>query len=397
MRIGITCYPSYGGSGVVATELGLDLARRGHRIHFITYRWPFRLAGYHRNVSYHQVDTPEYPLFKYPPYCLALSAKMAQVVREERLELLHVHYAIPHATAAFMARQMVSHPLRVITTLHGTDITLVGNDPSFHDIVRFSTQSSDGITAVSRYLRDETAHRFRIEQPIEVIYNFVDPDRFRPRSGPRKEFHGDRKILMHVSNFRPVKRIGDVIEIFRGIRRTVPSSLVMVGDGPDRPAAEAKVEELGLKGEVHFLGNQLEVESLLPQADLFLLPSDRESFGLVALEAMSCGVPVIGYRAGGLPEVVSDAQTGYLAEVGEVDRLTELARKILEDDDLRAEMGAQARRRAQECFRSDLIIPQYEIFYQRVLSGSGGAGDGLPGRETAGPMEEADGHRARER
>lgn len=372
MRIGITCYPSYGGSGVVATELGLDLARRGHRVHFITYRWPFRLTGYHRNVSYHQVDTPDYPLFKYPPYCLALSAKMAQVAREERLELLHVHYAIPHATAAFMARQMVSHRLRVITTLHGTDITLVGNDPSFHDIVRFSTESSDGITAVSRYLREQTVQRFRIEQPIEVIYNFIDPDRFQPRSGPRKEFLADRKIVMHVSNFRPVKRIGDVIEIFGKIRQNVSAALVMVGDGPERPAAEARVEELGLKEEVHFLGRQLEVESLLPQADLFLLPSDRESFGLVALEAMSCGVPVLGYRAGGLPEVVTDGESGYLAGVGEVGRLAERAGKLLADDELRAEMGRRARQRVEEHFHSDIIIPRYEAFYQQVLSGSDG-------------------------
>jgi len=376
MRIGITCYPTYGGSGVVATELGLDLARRGHRIHFITYRWPFRLSGYRRNVSYHQVDTPEYPLFKYPPYCLALSAKMAQVAREERLELLHVHYAIPHATAAFMARQMVSHPLRVITTLHGTDITLVGQDPSFHDIVRFSTESSDGITAVSRYLQEETIRRFQVERPIEVIYNFVDPDRFRPRSSPRTEFPGDRKILMHVSNFRPVKRIDDVIEIFRRVRQTIPSALVMIGDGPDRPAAEARTEELGLKEEVHFLGQQLEMESLLPQADLFLLPSDRESFGLVALEAMSCGVPVIGYQAGGLPEVVTDGETGYLAGVGEIDRLAELAGALLADDGLRAEMGARARQRVEEHFHSDIIIPQYEALYERVLSGSRGEKDG---------------------
>jgi len=369
MRIGITCYPTYGGSGVVATELGLDLARRGHQVHFITYRWPFRLSGYRRNVSYHQVDTPEYPLFKYPPYCLALSSKMAQVAREERLELLHVHYAIPHATAAFMARQMVSHRLRVITTLHGTDITLVGNDPSFHDIVRFSTESSDGITAVSRYLQEETVARFGIRQPIEVIYNFIDPERFRPRRGPRREFPGDRKILMHVSNFRPVKRVNDVIEIFRRVRDDLPAELVMVGDGPDRAAAEARTEELGLKDEVHFLGRQLEVESLLPQADLFLLPSDRESFGLVALEAMSCGVPVVGYRAGGLPEVVADGETGYLAGVGEIDRLAGLAGKILADDDLRSGMGRQARQRVREHFHSDIIIPRYEALYERVLSG----------------------------
>jgi N-acetyl-alpha-D-glucosaminyl L-malate synthase BshA len=367
VKIGITCYPTYGGSGVVATELGIKLAQRGHRIHFITYRWPFRLAGFHRGVCYHQVDVPSYPLFKYPPYCLALATKMADVASREGLDLLHAHYAIPHATAAFMARQMVSPAPMVITTLHGTDITLVGADPFFHRIIKFSTEASDGVTAVSNYLKEETCKQFQVERSIRVIYNFVDTRRFRPLQGKRENSFGDGKILMHISNFRPVKRIMDIVRIFARVRQAITAKLVMVGDGPERAPAEALVDELKLGGDVHFLGNQVSVEELLGQADLFLLPTDKESFGLVALEAMSCGVPVIGCQAGGLPEVVLHGQTGFLAPVGDVEVMSEYALKILIDDNLRKKMGEQARQRALEIFDAQLIVPQYEAFYRRTL------------------------------
>jgi len=356
MKIGITCYPTYGGSGVVATELGVKLAQRGHQVHFITYRWPFRLSGFHRGVCYHQVDVPTYPLFKYPPYCLALTTKMAEVASREGLDLLHAHYAIPHATAAFMARQMVSPAPKVITTLHGTDITLVGADQSFYGIIK-----------VSSYLKEETRKKFQVARPIQVIYNFVDTQRFRPLQGKRENSFGDGKILMHISNFRPVKRIGDIVRIFANMRKALSAKLVMIGDGPERASAEALADELKLGGEVHFLGNQVGVEQLLGQADLFLLPTDGESFGLGALEAMSCGVPVIGCQKGGLPEVVLHGQTGYLAPVGDVEAMSQCALKILTDDDLRKEMGENARQRVLETFDAKLIVPQYEEFYRQVV------------------------------
>jgi N-acetyl-alpha-D-glucosaminyl L-malate synthase BshA len=367
MKIGITCYPTYGGSGVVATELGVKLAQRGHQVHFITYRWPFRLVGFQPGVSYHQVEVSTYPLFKYPPYCLALATKMAEVASREGLDLLHAHYAIPHATAAFMARQMVSPAPKVITTLHGTDITLVGADQSFYGIIKFTTEASDGVTAVSNYLKEETRKKFQVQRPIRVIYNFVDTQRFRPLQGRRENTFGDGKILMHISNFRPVKRIRDIVCVFAKVRQAISTKLVMIGDGPERTAAEALVNELKLGGEVHFLGNQVGVEELLGQADLFLLPTDGESFGLGALEAMSCGVPVIGCQKGGLPEVVLHGQTGFLAPVGDVEAMSEYALKILTDDDLGKQMGENARQRVLKSFDAELIVPQYEEFYKQVV------------------------------
>jgi N-acetyl-alpha-D-glucosaminyl L-malate synthase BshA len=292
---------------------------------------------------------------------------MAQVAGEERLDLLHVHYAIPHATAAFMARQMVSHRLRVITTLHGTDITLVGNEPSFHGIVKFSTTASDGVTAVSEYLKRQTVEQFQVDRSIEVIYNFVDTQRFRPGTNGQSSCFGSGKVLMHISNFRPVKRILDIVQVFARVRRVLPARLVMIGDGPERLPAEALAEELGLQDDVHFLGQQIGVEKLLGQADLFLLPSDGESFGLGALEAMSCGVPVIGCQKGGLPEVVVDGETGFLAPVGDVQKMAEDALKILQNSRLHKQMGDNARDRVVTSFDAEQIVPQYEDFYVRIV------------------------------
>lgn len=367
MKIGITCYPTYGGSGVVATELGIKLAQRGHQIHFITYRWPFRLVGFQQGVCYHQVDVPSYPLFQYPPYCLALSAKMAEIAQRQKLDLLHAHYAIPHATAAYMAGKMVSPPPKVITTLHGTDVTLVGNDPSFYHIIKFSIEVSDGVTAVSQFLRHQTRDQFQINRPIQVISNFVNTQKFRPSRPGQRGLFGEDKVLMHISNFRPVKRIGDVVRVFAEVRKAMVAKLVMIGDGPERAPAEALVGKLGLEKEVHFLGKLVKVEDLLPKADLFLLPSDRESFGLGALEAMSCGVPVIGCQKGGLPEVVLHGQTGFLAPVGDVAAMTEYALRILTDDDVRKRMAEKARRRVLESFDAELVVPQYEDYYQQVV------------------------------
>ncbi len=368
MNVGITCYPTHGGSGVVATELGIKLAQRGHQVHFITYRWPFRLVGYHRHVCYHQVDVPDYPLFKYPPYCLALASKMAQVAQEEHLDLLHVHYAIPHAAAAYMARQMVSFQPKVITTLHGTDITLVGNDPSFYSITKFSIEVSDGITAVSEFLRRQTQLDFHITRPIQVIHNFIDTRKFRPRRGKGNQPFGMDKILMHISNFRPVKRIADVIKVFATVRASVPAKLVMIGDGPERTHGEILARELHLEDDIHFLGNVGDVAELLAAAHLFLLPSDKESFGLGALEAMSCGVPVIGCRRGGLPEVVPHGQAGFLTSVGDVEAMSDYALKILTDESLQGEMGEKARRHAVKAFDAQLIVPQYEALYRETLN-----------------------------
>ncbi|MGQ0765865.1 MAG: N-acetyl-alpha-D-glucosaminyl L-malate synthase BshA [Gemmatimonadota bacterium] len=369
MKIGITCYPTYGGSGAMATELGIALAEKGHEVHFITYQQPFRLPSFLPGVFFHEVDVGRYPLFEYPPYDLALAVRMHEVVRAHDLDLLHVHYAIPHATSAWIAREMLRETgddLVFITTLHGTDITLVGQDRSFHAITKFSIERSNRITAVSQYLREETFHAFGCTGcDVEVIYNFIDPSTYqRSRYAPALRAQlGDRRILMHVSNFRPVKRVRDVVRVFAGVRRELDAVLVMVGDGPDRSEAEDEVRTLGLDADVQFLGKIDSVAPLLAEADLFLLPSERESFGLSALEAMASGVPVIGCATGGLPEVVRHGETGLLCGVGDVDAMVRGSLSILRDPARWASMSVLAASDSRERFSRDAIVAQYEALY----------------------------------
>jgi N-acetyl-alpha-D-glucosaminyl L-malate synthase BshA len=371
MKIGITCYPTYGGSGTVATELGHELAKRGHQIHFITYSMPYRLNVYDENIFFHEVTLMRYPLFEYPPYSLALAAKMAEVIETENLDLLHVHYAIPHAVCAFLANQMLNTAgIKVITTLHGTDITLVGNDASFYSITKWSLEQSDGVTAVSEYLRDETVKHFCCKDEIEVIPNFVDPRQFQREQTTvqREHFVSDEeKLICHISNFRPVKRVGDVIHIFSRIQSEVPSKLLMIGDGPDHCYAQQLSRELNLNDRVLFLGRQENVAGLLGISDLFLLPSEKESFGLVALEAMSCEVPVIASKAGGLPEVIKHGESGFLAEVGDVVSMARFGFHILSGDDVQRQMGRAARRRVLKHFTNEYVVPMYEGVYRRMM------------------------------
>ena len=371
MNIGITCYPTVGGSGAVAAELGKQLGRRGHRIHFVSYRTPFRLDDVNGNVSFHEVDISSYPLFEYPPHDLALAAKMAEVSRDHRLQLLHVHYAIPHAIAGFLAQQMLGAAApRLVTTLHGTDITIVGQDRSFFEITRFGIERSDGVTAVSEFLKRMTLEEFEITRPIEVIPNFVDLSIYR-----RGEMRRDRgafaaageKILLHVSNFRPVKRVLDVVRVFERVNREVPSVLLMVGEGPERASAQALVRRLNLDERVRFVGRQNRIEELAGIADVFLLPSELESFGLSALEAMACDVPVVGSDAGGLPEVVKHTETGFLLPVGDIEGMAARTLEILKDDEHHRALGQAARRRAAALFDADRIVSQYERLYEKVL------------------------------
>jgi L-malate glycosyltransferase len=372
MRIGITCYPTYGGSGVVATELGHELARRGHHVHFITYALPSRLDLFAERVAYHEVTVPSYPLFQYAPYDLALATRMADVALHEGLDLLHVHYAIPHAISAHLAREMVeSRRLAVVTTLHGTDITIVGQDRSYLPVTRFGIERSDAVTAVSEHLRAVTMEVFSPRKEIDVIPNFIDPERWKPtpRGGRRCFAAKGKRLLLHVSNFRPVKRVLDVVEIFERVQRRVPATLLMIGDGPDRPAAEALCRDKGLAPSVSFLGNTPALEEVMPSADLYVLPSNSESFGLSALEAQACGVPVLGYAAGGLPEVIAHGTTGFLREVGDVDGLAEDGASLLKDPRRLAAMRAAARARAVSLFDADSMVNRYLAVYERVLAG----------------------------
>jgi N-acetyl-alpha-D-glucosaminyl L-malate synthase BshA len=375
VKIGITCYPTYGGSGAIATELGIALAQRGHEIHFITYQQPFRLPRFLPRIYFHEVDVGRYPLFEYPPYDLALAVRMHEVVLAHKLDLLHVHYAIPHATSAWIAREMLqpTRPdIRVLTTLHGTDITIVGQDPSFFPITKFSIEKSDGLTAVSAYLRAETQSAFGCTGcRIEVIPNFIDPavyDRARyerqtwPQGGER------RKVLMHISNFRPVKRVQDVVAIYARVAREVPSVLVMVGDGPDRVLAEQEARALGVSDSVFFLGKLESVAPLLASADLFLLPTQSESFGLSALEALATGVPVVGVHSGGLPEVVRDGETGALCAAGDVEGMARAAIALLTDPERWHATSTLAAADARERFAMDAVVSQYEDFYRRALA-----------------------------
>ena len=375
MKIGITCYPTYGGSGAVATELGIALARRGHEIHFITYQQPFRLPAFLPHIYFHEVDVGRYPLFEYPPYDLALAVRMHEVTLAHKLDLLHCHYAIPHATSAWIAKEMLRQSrsdIRVVTTLHGTDITIVGQDPSFRPITKFSIEKSDGLTAVSRYLQQETLTTFGCTAcRIEVVPNFIDPeiyDRSRYTSILSEQVDANKRVLMHVSNFRPVKRVKDVVRVFARVVKRVPSVLIMVGDGPDRVDAESEARELGVQDSVFFLGKIEAVAPLLAGADLFLLPSNSESFGLSALEALACGVPVIGTDAGGLPEVVRQGETGALCAPGDVDGMAEAAVDILSNGDRWRAMSEQGAADARQRFSLDEIVAAYEAFYEYTLA-----------------------------
>jgi N-acetyl-alpha-D-glucosaminyl L-malate synthase BshA len=375
LKIGITCYPTYGGSGAVATELGIALAGRGHEIHFITYRQPFRLPSFLPNVFFHEVNVGRYPLFEYPPYDLALAVRMHEVVLAHGLEILHCHYAIPHATSAWIAREMLRkqrEDVKVITTLHGTDITLVGQDPSFNAITKFSIERSDRLTAVSEYLRRETYNAFGCTAcDVRVIHNFIDPDEYnRERYSPtlKDQLGSNHPIFMHISNFRKVKRVRDIVGIFARVNAELPSRLVMIGDGPERVDAEDETRRLGLEASVSFLGKIDDIAPLLASADLFLLPSETESFGLSALEALASGVPVVCTRVGGLPEVVRDGETGFLCEVGDVEGMARVSLDLLRDPERWQQMSKVAAADARARFSQDQIVTQYEHMYQTSLA-----------------------------
>jgi len=372
MNIGISCYPTYGGSGVVAAELGKALAERGHKIHFISYAMPIRLDGFVGNIVYHEVEISTYPLFDFPLYTPALASKIVEVAKFEHLDILHAHYAIPHAISAYLAKQILgSAGPKIVTTLHGTDITLVGLEPSYLPVMKFSIEQSDGVTAVSRFLKEMTLTNYHVNKDIQVIPNFVDTGKYRRvdaekiRKGiaPRGE-----KILIHVSNFRAVKRVPDVVRIFELVRRKVPAKLLLVGDGPDRSTCEGLVRELDLTHDVLFLGKQIELVPLLSASDLFLIPSQSESFGLSALEAMSCEVPVIASSVGGLPELILHGETGYIAEIGDIERMAKYAIDLLTNETKYKSFSAAGRKRAVDEFRAEKIIDQYEQYYQQVLS-----------------------------
>jgi L-malate glycosyltransferase len=376
MKIGITCYPTYGGSGVVGTELGIELAARGHEVHFIAYQQPIRLNSSHEQIWFHEVTVSQYPLFEYPPYDLALATRMAEVAEIYQLDILHVHYAIPHSVSALLARQMVAaaeKPRRLpfVTTLHGTDITIVGADPSYLPVTRYAIENSDGVTAISNYLKQRTVQEFQVRHAIEVIYNFVNCDLYMrdPKAAEHRSEYAssDERILVHVSNFRPVKRLGDVIEIFDRVQKHVPSRLLLMGDGPERSRAEWLVDQKGLRNKVEFLGKVDRVHEKLSVADLMLMPSELESFGLAALEAMACEVPAIATFSGGVPEVIEHGKTGFLAPVGDVEAMAHFATDILSDEKRLREMGKMARWEAQSRFCASKIIPEYERFYERVL------------------------------
>ena len=375
MKIGIVCYPTYGGSGVVATELGMGLANKGHLVHFITYRQPARLTQFHENIFYHEVSAEEYPLFEYPPYDTALASKMVDVVKYEKLDILHVHYAIPHATVAYIAKQiLLSEGIKIpyVTTLHGTDITIVGSNKTFAPVVEFSINNSDGVTAVSQSLKDQTLEYFNIDKDIKVIYNFIDFNRFRKVDKDhfkRAIAPNGEKIIVHTSNFRKVKRVEDTIYIFQKVSEKVACKLLLIGDGPERDSLERLCRELKMSDDVRFLGKQDAIEELLSIADLFLIPSASESFGLAALEAMACEVPVISSNIGGLPEVNIHGITGFLSEVGDIESMSNFAIELLTDDE---KLNAFKTNALMQARRFDItnILPEYESYYEEVISKS---------------------------
>ncbi|RNA69168.1 N-acetyl-alpha-D-glucosaminyl L-malate synthase BshA [Alteribacter keqinensis] len=372
-KIGITCYPTVGGSGVVATELGKSLAERGHEVHFITSSLPFRLENVNANIYFHEVEVNQYSVFRYPPYDLALASKMAEVAKREKLDILHVHYAVPHAISAHLAKEMTGNHLKVVTTLHGTDITVLGYDPSLTDMIRFGIERSDTVTAVSNDLARQTHELLGTKKQIETVYNFIDQRVYYPKdSRALREEYGispEEKILVHVSNFRKVKRVPDVVKSFRLIRDKLKAKLILIGDGPEHRVVNELVRELGLEKEVLFLGNQKRIADLLSMSDLKLLLSEKESFGLVLLEAMACGLPVIGTNIGGIPEVINDKESGFICDLGDTEQIARKAVEILSDDNLHASMSKEAKRRAEEIFHQDLIVAQYEEIYERTIKG----------------------------
>lgn len=374
MKIGITCYPTYGGSGVVATELGLSLAKLGHQVHFISYAMPHRLNRFVENIFYHEVEMSNYPLFEHSLYCLSLTSKMLEVIEYEKLDLMHVHYAIPHAVSAYLARQVlqkVNKNIKFITTLHGTDITLVGLEPSFMPIVKFSIEESNGVTAVSRFLKEKTLTNYNIQKEIEVIYNFIDTDIYKPQ--PSVEFRkhiapNGEKVLVHTSNFRPVKRVPDIIRILEKVNKEIPTKLILVGDGPERGECERLAREINIHQNVVFLGKQDALAEILNSADLFIMPSQSESFGLSALEAMACGKPVISSSVGGLPELVIHNETGFIAEIGDVERMAKYTIDLLKNEKKYSIFSQNSRNRAVEHFDKQLIIPKYVEYYEKILN-----------------------------
>jgi N-acetyl-alpha-D-glucosaminyl L-malate synthase BshA len=370
MRIGIACYPTHGGSGVVASELAIDLSRRGHEVHVFSYALPFRLHGFYENLFFHEVQVSAYPLFRYPPITLAAACKMSEIAEREKLDVLHVHYALPWAVCAHLAREVsCKTDLKIVTTLHGTDITLVGAEPSFFKMTKFGIEQSDMVTAVSKYLADQTVSTFETERPI-VIHNSVDASRFKPKEQTccRRNFapNGER-LMIHISNFRPVKNAPDVVRVFERVRKRLPSRLLMVGEGPDLPKSRELAQELGVERDVLFLGNQEAVEAVLVCADIFVLPSVYESFGLAALEAMACGVPVLAAEVGGLAEVVTPGEDGWLCRPGDIECMAGLALDILVDEDRRKAMGKAARLKAETQFSPEQIVSQYEAVYRQVM------------------------------
>ena len=371
MKVGISCYPTYGGSGIVATELAMALAEGGDEVHVISYALPSRLSLNNARIFFHEVVTPSYPLFEYPPYSLALATKMVEVARHQQLDVMHVHYAIPNAVSAVLARQIVApQPLAVVTTLHGTDVTLIGNDPNYLETTRWGVTESDAVTAVSESLRQTTVEQLGIQSPIDVIPNFIDPARYelvKSTPGARRWAKPGERLLVHISNFRPVKRVLDVVEVFLRLRSRVPCRLLMVGDGPERGKVEQHCRDNDACNAITFIGSLPLIEEILVGADLFLLPSASESFGLAALEALSCKVPVITTSAGGLPEVVIHGENGFLHPVGDVDGMAESALRLLQDEPMRQAFGEAGRRRAVEVFGQEPIVGQYRSIYERVI------------------------------
>jgi len=371
MKIGITCHPSAGGSGILATELGIALADRGHTVHFVATERPFRLDSFRANVVCHTVEALSYPLFRNPPMSLALAAKICEVAEEWGIEVWHAHYAIPNAVCALLARDMLppDRRFKLVTTLHGTDITLVGSDPTFFRITRYAMEKSDAVTVVSEWLNLETQREFQLERPVQTIYNFLDDDKFPPVNPPERctLAEGDEKIIMHISNFRPVKRVTDVVRVFKRVLDHVDARLIMVGDGPERMSAVGVAKQLGIADRIKYLGTYEDIENILPCADLVMQPSEHESFGLVPLEAMSCEVPVICTNSGGINEVVEHGVTGYLADVGDIDTMTKYALRILTDRPFAKEMGRKGQERAKRLFPKAKIVDQYEALYRSLL------------------------------